>query len=333
MTTSGTTSFNPNRDQIINTALRRIGAIAQGETPSANMTSEASDALNALVLHYETIGIHLWTETEGTLWLQSSQYNYGLGGTVGNAVPGYSATHASLSSGFNKTTLSAAAAASASTIVVASTSGFAAGVFVGVILDDSSIFWTTESGAPSGSTLTLVAPLTGSAASGNLVFTYTTALERPLRIVGARKIGWSSQPPTQVETPMNPMLARLDYRALPNKAATGVPTQMFYDPQLVTGQVWIWPAPQNALYGVNFTFYRAIQNYTTAANTSDLPQEWIRTLCWNLAQELGPEYDVPPVRWKMIQDMAASSLADVEGWDREPESTLVGVSMDQRSGN
>ena len=321
MTSSGTTSFSQNRNQLILAAFRKIGAFASGETPDAQSVQDASDALNGLVKHWETIGIHLWTETEGTLWLQPGQARYGLGGS--------STDHATTKASWTQTTLTSAAANGAGSISVVAPTGFAAGYYVGVLLDDGSLFWTTESGAPSGSTITLAAPLTDSAAAGNQVFVYATQIERPLRLPAARRLAIIGG----IETPLNPMLSRLDYQSLPNKTATGIPTQLFYDPQLVTAYVYVWPAPVDSLSAINFTYYRSIQDFDTAANTPDLPQEWIRTIVWNLAAEIALEYDCPPRRFATIQEMAAQTLDDVKGWDHEPESVLIGVAFDQRGGN
>lgn len=321
MTSSGSTDFSLNRNQIILSAFRKIGAFASGETPDAQSVADAADALNGLVKHWETIGIHLWTETEGTLWLQPSQAKYGLGGG--------STDHATTKASWTQTTLASSAANGATTLTLTATTGFAASRYVGVLLDDGSLFWTTESGAPAGSTITLAAALTDSAAAGNQVFVYATQIERPLRIPAARKLAIIGG----IETPLNPMLSRLDYQGLPNKTSTGTPTQLFYDPQLGTGYVYIWPAPVDSLSAVNFTYYRSIQDFDAAANTPDLPQEWIRTIVWNLAAEIALEYDCPPQRYAMVQQMAAQMLDDVKGWDHEPESVYAGVAFDQRGGN
>lgn len=321
MTVSGSTNFALNRDQIIGSAFRKIGAFASGEVPDAQSVQDASDALNAMVKHWESIGIHLWTETEGTLWLQPGQSRYGLGGGATD--------HATTKASWTQTTLASAAANGSSTIVVTAATGFAASYYVGVLLDDGSLFWSTESGAPAGTTITLAAPLTDSAAAGNQVFVYQTQIERPLRMPAARRLAIIGG----IETPLNPMLSRLDYQSLPNKTATGIPTQLFYDPQLVTAYAYVWPAPVDSLSAINFTYYRSIQDFDTAANTPDLPQEWIRTIVWNLAAELAIEYDCPPKRFQILAMQAAQFLDDVKGWDHEPESVYAGVAFDQRGGN
>lgn len=73
--------YAPNRDAIIKRSLRLCNAIETSETPGAQEISDASEALNAMVAEWQGDGIHLWTETEGVLFLQPGQINYTLGGT------------------------------------------------------------------------------------------------------------------------------------------------------------------------------------------------------------------------------------------------------------
>lgn len=318
MTTSGTATFNFNRDQIIKSALRKIGAIAAGETPDNQTIQDASDQLNILVKAWDATGLHIWTETEATLFLQPSQVSYVLGsGSSDHATESYTAT-----------TLYSDAATGATSISVTSATDFADGYKVGIMLDSGDIFWTTESGAPSGTTITLTTPLTGTASGGTPVYVYETDIIRPLRVVAARRYYFSSA----IDTPMIP-LSRLDYRNLPNKTNTGTITQFFYDPRGGTnaqGIIYVWPAPSDAQSALKFTWYRPIQDFTTAANTPDLPNEWLDAIIWNLAVKMSPEYDVSPQRYQILKAEAGSALDLVMGWDREPESIYFGVNFDQR---
>jgi len=83
MSTSGTTSYSTTRDDIIKRALRLVGALAQGETPSPNQVSEAATALNGLVKAWAADGMPLWAITEMTLTLVAGQSTY----TVSNPKP------------------------------------------------------------------------------------------------------------------------------------------------------------------------------------------------------------------------------------------------------
>lgn len=58
MTLSGSFDFDLTRNELLASALRKVGAIAQGESPSAEQVSEASEALNVLTKNLE--GFRLW---------------------------------------------------------------------------------------------------------------------------------------------------------------------------------------------------------------------------------------------------------------------------------
>jgi hypothetical protein len=317
MTTSGSIDFNLNTNQIVRTALRKVGAIAAGETPDNQTVQDATDQLNMLMKALNATGLHIWTETEATLFLQPDQIQYTLGGS----------TTDHCTETFTETTLSADVAVGATTISVESATGFANDYNVGVILDDGTIFWSTENGAASGTTITLDDAFTGTASTGAAVFVYETGITRPLRVVSARRFAFGGD----ISTPMQ-LISRIDYRNLPNKNNPGVPTQTFYDPRggaNTQGQMYIWPAPVNVYSAIKFTWWRQIQDFDTAANTPDLPQEWLDALVWNLAYKMAPEYDCPPQRYAMLKEQAESSLGLVMGWDREPESYLFGYNTDQ----
>lgn len=60
MATSGSYDWNRTRDQICEAALRKIGALGQGQTATAVQMSEAVEALNARVKAWRNDGIRLW---------------------------------------------------------------------------------------------------------------------------------------------------------------------------------------------------------------------------------------------------------------------------------
>jgi len=313
MTTSP--DFTYNRDQIIRRALRLAGAIQSGETPGAQENQDAIDALNALVSEWQASGLHLWKESEGVLFLQPNQIQYGLGGTTTD--------QAAITSTINASTTTAALAIGAIAIPLASVSGIVAGDKFGVMLSTNVLFWSTVSSIV-GQTVTIANALPVAVNSGAQTYDYTNRIIRPLRIIDARRY----YIPSTIETPLM-LISRLDYRELPNKSNQGVVTQLFYDPQLSTGSAWIWPAPPDSLSRINFTWMEPIFNFNTAADQPDFPVEWYNCLVWNLAKEVMLEYDVPVQRAQMIALRAKESLDLVSGFDREPESYFFGVDFDQ----
>ena len=71
----------------------------------------------------------------------------------------------------NTTTLNGAVAKGASSIVITSATDIADNDSIGITLDDGSIQWTVVYGWTSGTTIPLMEPLSGAAASGNTVYT------------------------------------------------------------------------------------------------------------------------------------------------------------------
>jgi len=64
---------------IVNAALRLLGEKDGDQPPSANETQDGLEALNYLVKSYQAQGLHLWTKTEGVLFLDAGKTDYLLG--------------------------------------------------------------------------------------------------------------------------------------------------------------------------------------------------------------------------------------------------------------
>lgn len=77
--TSGSTDFSVTRDDIIKRALRLIGVLAQGETPTADQVSEAAFALNGLVKTWQTDGMPLWAIRSYSVPLTAGTASYRIG--------------------------------------------------------------------------------------------------------------------------------------------------------------------------------------------------------------------------------------------------------------
>lgn len=92
------------------------------------------------------------------------------------------------------------------------------------------------------------------------------------------------------EVPMDDPLSRSDYAALPNKATSGTPTKVYYDPQISNGTLYVWPVPSTAVDQIVLTVDRTIEDAGDSDATFDLPPEWVEAVKWNLAARLIPEY-------------------------------------------
>jgi hypothetical protein len=317
---------------MITAMYRKIGAIAEDETPTAGMFNDALFAGNALLKEWQALGIHVWTEEEAILFFQAGQNRYLLGGTgpggtgpdnccdANSWVPMQAANPAS--SGATSITVTNTVAPNGFTVK--------SGDNFGVVLDSGLAFWTTVPGSPAGNVVALASPIPAgqSVSAQNNAFSYTTKIVRPLQVPRARQIYYSGGQNGPRLTPMS-VLSRKEYMNLPQPLDPGISTQFFYTPQLVSGEFYAWPNPQNANFGARLTWYRPLMDLTTPANTADLPQEWLNGLMWNLALEMAPEFDCPPQRWQMIQTMAATKLTLIQGYDRESEPIYFGMGYDE----
>lgn len=81
MTTSAVTSWELDRNSIIKSALRKLGVLAQGQTPSTEDYTNGTEALNGLIQTLVTDGMPLWKRTTTTIALVDGTSSY----TVSNA--------------------------------------------------------------------------------------------------------------------------------------------------------------------------------------------------------------------------------------------------------
>jgi hypothetical protein len=279
MATSGSTNFTMTRDDIIKAAMRLIYVAETGETPSAQAVKEASECANLMLKSWMADGLHLWTQTEATLFCTGGQASYSLPGSKCAKI-------------YTETTLTADVAISATALIVDSIAGITAGDQVGILLNDNTMHWTTVSGSPSGVTVNITSGLPSASSSGKQVYTYISAIERPLRIRNLRSKNLDG-----IEVPFaygTMPMSRDDYFRLPNKANLGTPLQGYYDPQLTNGVLYVWPVPSNATHRITFTYERTIEDFDNIADNADVPVEWLNAIKWNLAIELAPDYNITP---------------------------------------
>ena len=149
--------------------------------------------------------------------------------------------------------------------------------------------------------------------------------EKPQRVLEVRRLVTASS----IDTPLMEW-SRDEYIEQTNKAATGVPVAFYYDPQLSTGTLYVWPTPSTATatdMTLKLTYLRRLEDFDGSANDPDLPQEWLQALTYGLAEQLALKYGVrPDVRGEIAQ-RAAMYRADMEAWDTEPASLFLQPDM------
>jgi len=87
MTTSSSYTNQLTRDQLLTAALRKLGVIAEGQTPSAANLADGQIAINAAIGQLRGLGMPLWARSEYTFTPVTSSYTIGTGMTLNTVFP------------------------------------------------------------------------------------------------------------------------------------------------------------------------------------------------------------------------------------------------------
>lgn len=326
-TLSGSVDFNMTRNDIVTDALILLGAIEQGETPSAEDSTYAIRQLERMVKHFQGQGAHLWSRREATLFITPSQAAYELGPS--------SAAHVAEDSDIARTTLSADEASGQTVISITSTTDglvtMVAADKVAIVLDDDTFHWSTILSVGSTTEITLDVATTGAASSGNYVYAYTNDLDRPLRIVDVRRRDESNDQDTPII-----VQSHEEYQRLPNKSIDGETNIVYYHPEHRNGRgtVHLWPRPNSVARTMRLSCMLPLQDFDAAGNNADLPTEWLDTIVWSLAKRLIPKYGASgKVSAADIKSGGTIMLNEMLNWDQEMESVYFAPNLTHQWGD
>ena len=89
MSTSGTTVWSLQRDEVINGALRKLAVLSGGSSPATYEITNAAETLNAMVKGFQADGMPVWAIKKYTFTVVSgtSVYNIGNGQTLNTPMP------------------------------------------------------------------------------------------------------------------------------------------------------------------------------------------------------------------------------------------------------
>jgi hypothetical protein len=196
-----TTTFSVSRDDIIKAALRKLGVLSQGESPTTDQITEASFALNTMVKAWEADGMPLWAITKLAIPLTLNVNVYDIGPTK------------------------------------------------------------------------------------------TIVNDKPLKVIQA----WIRDTASNVDVPMR-ILTKEEYSVLGNKTSSGKPIQIYYEPLIDYGNLYVFPTPDSNSVSYNtiyITYQRPFADINASSDVPDFPQEWYDAVIYGLALRLAPDYGIP----------------------------------------
>lgn len=280
MPTSGVYTLTKTLTEIVTEALETIQATGDGESLHGDILGRAVKPTNRMIKEWSTQGIHLWSYTEGTLFLDvgKEKYDFQLADTH-------------IANTWFETTTTAATTASATTILVTSATNIQVTDPIGIIQNDNNLFWTTVKSV-TGLTVVVNDAITLATLSGAFVRNYRVGTSTsPALIPVSRVLNVRRQESTDYEIPIV-FESRQDYFNLPNKNQTGTPIQAYYDRQDIAGEtsgvMYLWNSPISSVPIINFTYERKLQILVDGDDTIDIPDYALDAFVYNLAVKLIP---------------------------------------------
>lgn len=321
MTTSGTTTFNLTTAEIIQEALELLGVVRPGQSVAAEDYTSCLRSLNMMVKSWQQNGMFVTHEAESTVFLVPGTAKYILGGT--------SASRTGAEPVIETKTISDSAAA-ATSIDVIDTTDITALDKIGIVLDDGDVHWTTVTSITDSDTLVLTTALPSAAASGNMVFIYTTSMGRPLEIsyVAVRNSGGTDASiiDEQHDVRINE-INKVQYKTIYNKGQQGTPVQFFQDKQNDHTSLYVWPTGSIASERLKVVYKRIIEDFTNSDDIADLPPNWSACFAYNLAAYVAPKYGKEQKAGQAIAPIASTllqaAMSDVQ--EKSPFSLTPGL--------
>ena len=293
--------FTRTRREIIKEAYELIGAIEPDATVSTNEEASAVTSLQLILKQNQGDGLWLHTYKDCILFLEKDKTQYSLGPSGDNCAE---------ESDVVSTTLSEDHSTSATSIKLTSGTGMANSDKIGIELDDGTAHWTTISSGGGTTTAVVASGVASAASDGNTVYTYTSKIQRPLRIADT-----TLRDSNNIDTPVS-IISLSEYRSLSNKQADSERiVQVAYDPQLTDGILNVWPRTSNVVNRLAFSMKRPVMNIDGYGQHAEIPTEWLDWITWELAYKLSFKQPLPLQERMLIRneaDRLKEALTDYE---------------------
>ena len=289
---------------IISRALKDIGALEAGETPTPEAAQDAFDMLNDMIDQWSNEEMMVFYKNEIIFPIVSgqTQYTIGPGGQVGSIFTG------SISG--NILTISSIQSGAISLGMTLSGAGIATGTTITA--------FATGAGGNVNETGTYLVNINQNVSSETINAYY----QRPLQIDSAFvRINTNSNGVPIINGGLDYPVAILnvnDYEMIGLKTLNGPwPKALYYQPAETLGNIFVWPNPsQGEMHMFADTIFT---RYTNLNDNINLPQGYTMALRWCLAERLMPMYGkASQVQIAMIQQYAAQGKATVKRTNMKP---------------
>lgn len=316
MATSGNHVLTTNALAIIEKALQLCQAKDVYQPLKDVDRNTALTALNSLIKSWQSQSLHLWKSLQGVQFLEYKKGRYRIGPNGDRNC---------LLDDFVETQTNVTALAAQPIIGVIDTVGMTVGDKIGVQVDigttDTNTFelmeWFTILSFTS-TTITLSGNLVNPVPVQMAVYTYTTQLSRPNRILDNSMFrqtinGAGAQIPVR-------RWSMQQYLQQPDKLSSGTVVYDVYNPLLIDGEYWVWQTPSSSTNIVFYTLEYPIEIFINNIDEPDFPSEAFLPLSFALAKAIMLEYETPVETMQLIMGMEAEYTENFLGYDVEDDS-------------
>ena len=296
---------------VISRALKDIGALEAGETPSPDAAQDAFEMLNDMIDQWSNENMMVFNVTEIICPVISGQTQYTIGPNPSTLnFIGASFTGSIAGNILTVTAIASGAIAQGQTL---SGTGISSGTKITQFL--------TGAGGNINETGTYQLNISQTVASTSITAYY----QKPLNIDSAFvRVNTTSngQPITGggLDYPMS-VLALQDYEMIGLKTLNGPwPKAVYFNPGSDSGNLFIWPSPsQGEMHLFANTLF---SRYESMYEDLFLPQGYSMALRWCLAERLMPMYGkASPTQITMIQTFAGQAKATLKRTNMSPLQT------------
>jgi hypothetical protein len=154
--------------------------------------------------------------------------------------------------------------------------------------------------------------LDDAAAVDNVVYWYTSKIQRPLRINNAvYRVHSDASDRALYE------ISRQEYWDLSAKTTESETSQYWFDPQLTNAELNLYGEPPNVKDTIRLILQYPFDDMDAAANDFSFPVEWQEAIHYNLSYRLATSYRPNDPKTQELRVLAKRSLELAKGFDEE----------------
>ena len=325
MALSGVYDASATRTFICQSALRKLGALAEGQTATSAAIDVAVESFNFMQRAWQAEGMPVWYLKTGYIYPLANESNLTIG-------PTSTSDHFTEELIITRLTDNAASGATSITVDASTNARTVIGVTansdnIGVELNNGNITWTTISAGGAGASLTLAAGLGGAANSNNRVYAYTTKAPRPVEIEYAWRVEAATADKIEIaQVSLSEILSQT------NPTDEGETIMFNYQATLTDGAFRIWPRFKDGKQYIEVLFQNPFDDLDAAStNNPSFPDEWIEALIYGLAVRLAPDYKLPLQERMLLKQEAEAMKERAFMSARENASIIFIPNMDWNS--